>query len=449
MQSQTKDKYKCLIGLNELYVHRGDWSVTMSRDHALDATRTFAIWLMISCHVARLINKTGFQFSGTPNVFSNLSSQFSESDIDSSASLSYEEFAAIFPGSSTETLSKLFKKADTSESGYLTFREFYYGADNILIRPGWMEFSLDIEPLCQALFMSMVGVSLLYSLQVTAKPEQWNRRQIRRAGELYLVGFVFFIFQYGIQWPWMFIGHGILLSIASAILLCIPLVRNKKAPYITMALLWTGTLLLNIYDIKIGFINAGNGPFLPHALLSVFGLIAGGVLFSESKKNNTIYLVVMGLFVAISLYCLDFMDYFSYPDPLSLPYGRRDFSATYHLAGGDGISQIWTLLSGGATEKSNHEYYNYTATSVPILMALCTGIYMVFHSLGTITKKLAPLWLVGRHSLGIYILHLILIALTTVIFGSQRPFKSGIEVQLCFLIIVLICYGYAYRKEKQ
>ena len=432
----------------------------MSRDHALDATRTFAIWMMVACHVARLINKKGFQFGETNGTYSNLKNIFSRLDTDSSKSLSKEEFGVLFPNETNETITSLFSTCDTSQSSLLTYKEFFYGADKVQIRPDWMQFSLDIEPLCQALFMSMVGISLLYSLDYTVKKHvqnhgrtplgnTWRNKQLRRAAELYGIGLIFFIFQYGIQWPWMFIGHGILLSISSAIILCLPLVKSPKWTYFTMIGLWGLALTLNIYDIKIGYINAGNGPFLPHVLLSVFGLIAGGVLMSVQRNTKIIFLGTMASFLVISLFSMDFMDFFDYPTPLSEPYGRRDYAATYQSAGSNGLEQIWTMIQGGTLKPSVKEYYNYTATSVPILMAMCTSIYVFFRFLGPLTAKLAPLWVVGRHSLGVYILHLILIALTTVIFGAMRPFENSMEIHCCFFVILLICYGYSFIKERK
>ena len=84
----------------------------------------------------------------------------------------------------------------------------------------------------------------------------------------------------------MFIGHGILLSISSAIVLCLPLVRNVQYAYVAFLVLWSSLLTLNIMDIRIGFVNAGNGPFMPHVILSVFGVIAGGILGGRGKTKN-------------------------------------------------------------------------------------------------------------------------------------------------------------------
>ena len=207
-----------------------------------------------------------------------------------------------------------------------------------------MSFSLDIEPLCQALFMTMVGVSMLYSLNLTRKPEMWNRVQLKRAAELYLIGFVFFVVQLVSNGTWMFIGHGILISISSGIVLCIPLVRNRTLAYLTFIGLWSTLLTLNILDIRIGFINAGNGPFMPHVILAVFGVIAGRVLLKENRRYQLWFVAIMGLIFIISLSQLDFMQYFTYPDDTSAPYGRRDYKATYKVWGSNGLEQIWGII---------------------------------------------------------------------------------------------------------
>ena len=420
----------------------------MSRDHALDATRTFAIWFMILCHVARLIYKRGYQFALNEDIFPRMRPIFSKADVDGSNALNREEFSTIFHNSSESTISTIFNSCDANQDRLLSFKELIVENMRIPLRPSYMEFSLDIEPLCQALFMTMVGVSMLYSLNLTRKPERWNRSQFRRAGELYAIGFVFFIVQYGIQWPWMFVGHGILLSISSAIVLCVPLVRNVRFAYLTFFGLWTTLLTLNILDIRIGFINAGNGPFMPHVILAVFGVIAGGVLMKGNRTHQKWFVGIMAGFLLISLLQLDFMQYFIYPEDTSAPYGRRDYKATYEVLGSNGLEQIWGMIQGEELRSSVKTYYNYTATSIPLLMSLCTGVYLFFRTLGTLTEKMAPLWAIGRHSLGVYILHLILISLCTIVFGSLRPFESALEINMAFVVIVLICYGYAFFKEK-
>ena len=227
----------------------------MSRDHALDATRTFAIWFMIVCHVARLIYEQGYQLATSEKILPRMRPPFKKADIDGTNTLNQEEFALLFESTPLETIQTVFETYDKNHDLLLTFTEITSSTTRVPLRPSYMSFSLDIEPLCQALFMTMVGVSMLYSLNLTRKPDMWNRVQLKRAAELYLIGFVFFVVQFGIQWPWMFIGHGILISISSGIVLCIPLVRNRLLAYITFIGLWSTLLALNIQDIRIGFIN--------------------------------------------------------------------------------------------------------------------------------------------------------------------------------------------------
>ena len=119
------------------------------------------------------------------------------------------------------------------------------------------------------------------------------------------------------------------------------------------------------------------------------------------------------------------------------------------MLGSNGIEQVWGMIKGQELKESIRTYYNYTATSIPLLMSLCTGVYLFFRALGPITEKLSPLWAVGRKSLDVYILHLILIALCTVIFGSVRPFETPMQVNTACGVIVLICYGYSLFRERK
>ena len=70
--------------------------------------------------------------------------------------------------------------------------------------------------------------------------------------------------------------------------------------------LWTTLLTLNILDIRIGFINAGNGPFMPHVILAVFGVIAGGILLNDNRTHQKWFIGVMAVILMVSLSQLDF-----------------------------------------------------------------------------------------------------------------------------------------------
>ena len=94
----------------------------MSRDHALDATRTFAIWFMVVCHVARLITKNGYRLPNTDTVFPKLRPPFKQADLDASNSLHIDEFFSLFPNVSQDILKPLFHSCDTSQNELLTYK---------------------------------------------------------------------------------------------------------------------------------------------------------------------------------------------------------------------------------------------------------------------------------------------------------------------------------------
>ncbi len=344
-----------------------------TRDAALDATRTMAIWLMIICHVARLI----------PPKF----------------------------------------------------------------RPDFYETALRIEPLCQALFMVMVGVSLVYSMRIAAAKgaPSWGHRQRRRALELYGIGFLFFFVQYGWQWPWLFIGHGILLAISTAILFLVPWVRRDFGLHASLVL--SGTLIGLFYatdylGVKIPFLTTGHGSFLPHVVPASFGVVAGYLLLDGRPRMRWAVGGVLVIAAVLSFLHLPWLELFS------RPFGRVQFRADF-VGKGNGFQQVWSLITEDDPVVGKHPFYHMRCYLVPLLLSLCSAIYLLFRAIGPVTRKLNPLWSVGRQSLDVYVLHLVLVAGVTVVGGAVSPFRSGLSLTACGVLITLICYGYAAWKERR
>ena len=417
-----------------------------SRDAALDATRTIAILLMIACHVARLIPKSFYQLKHSSEYqFIGLKKVFFAADQNGTKSLNKRELTSVLEQSSPEEVQAIFSALNKNGDSSISYSEFYHGMEKLPLRPFWQQFSLDIEPLCQGLFLSMVGVSLVYSMRIAKKKGEakWGGRQFRRAIELYLIGMLFFLVQFGWQWPWTLIGNGILLTISFSILFWLPLVRmdiGLRMSVIILSILMAIDFGLDSQQQHIALLNGGNGPIFSHLLMSSFGVVCAYVLLDGGKKIKGVFLAAMAGCVIYSLTQQSFMALFDYP------IGRQDFKVTYEQAG-NGLEQIWKLLTGGELVTKEKEYYNYRPAVAPMLMALCTGIYLIFKIIGPLTQKLNKIWIVGKHSLGVYILHLILIALTTVVLGSQKPFETKLEINGYFWLVTFICYGYAFYKS--
>ena len=275
----SSDTIVTKASLKDILPHSLLWVHYMSRDHALDATRTVAIWFMIVCHVARLIYKEGYQLNDSEGIFPRMRPPFKEADLDGTNSLSIEEFSTLFQNSSDGVISTTFKTFDNNQDLLLSFKEITSGTTRVPLRPFYMDFSLDIEPLCQALFMTMVGVSMLYSLKLTRKPDRWNRSQLRRAGELYAIGFVFFhrtvrdsITEFCRAWhPHFYFFCDCTVSSAC----------SKRALRLS-DFYWSVDDTANAQHLRhpnLVLSMRGNGPFMPHVILTVFGI--SGEYFTE------------------------------------------------------------------------------------------------------------------------------------------------------------------------
>ena len=199
---------------------------------------------------------------------------------------------------------------------------------------------------------------------------------------------------------------------------------------------------LESIEFQSVFINAGAGPFFSHSILAAFGVIAGKILLDGNQIQRRSLLLIMGLCAGILLSQHSFKDLFGYP------FGRKEFELVY-LRASSGPEQIWKILSGETIKNSGKYYYNYRVGLAPMLMALCTGIYLFFRLFQPLTKFLQPLWSIGKHSLGVYLLHLIVMALIVVLTGSKRYFTSSLGIHGCFFAVTALCYLYAWYKARQ
>ena len=349
-----------------------------SRDAALDATRTVAIWLMVACHAARLIPRS--------------------------------------------------------------------------TRPDWLVNAMLIEPLCQALFMAMVGTSMVYSMRIAHRHGQtgWTQRLIRRAAELFAIGVAIFFVQRGWQWPWTLTGHGILLAISIAMIASLPVVllgrhrpsRGLMAALVTTVVLGAAASWMDHIDLRIPVLNAGNGALLPFTVLTGFGIIAAHILLDHRRKAQLGLLAILAAGAALTLHQHGFTAAFS------KPLGRHSFPMDFWIAN-DGFSQIYKILTGQRLEAYEARYYTFRPVLIPILMAMIAGIYTLARLLGPVTHRLNPLWLVGRHSLSVYVLHLILLAVPVIVIGKNKPWSEPWQANLTFGVVLALCYAYAALKTNR
>jgi len=332
-------------------------------------------------------------------------------------------------------------------------------------RPDFFAHAMLIEPFCQALFMAMVGFGMVYSFHRFSRKQTseagqadiaggfslrpWLGGQLKRAVLIYLIGGLIFCFELGWQFPWIFTNQGILGCIFYAILFFLPLfvlvarrpgLSTCVAAGLTLALALAYTWLVSA-ELAIFPLNAGKGAVMPNIILTGFGIFAGLVIVYQPPKAAWALLAFCGLLVVASLMVTPFETLFS------RPAGRISHTTTYQLAG-SGPEQIYRVITGGKLHEAVHSHYRWRPILVPMLIGMTGLLYGCFRLLGPILNRASGLLIIGRHSLGVYIFHLALLAIPVVIAGKQRVFTQGLGVFVTFGLIVLACYGFAFFREK-
>jgi peptidoglycan/LPS O-acetylase OafA/YrhL len=298
-----------------------------------------------------------------------------------------------------------------------------------------------LEPIIPALFLALVGASIgLSRVSVIEKGADairvWNRRQIRRAVLLWLVGIVFYLCEDGFHWPDAVFAPGILGTIGYAILLLTALFALPK-PWVGLAVIWAAGcaayLYLDAHGLSVFWFTSGNSPMLP---LLLFALM--GALSSELGKIPSRYRYPLRyLAFAVGFMGSTWLFYRFGADALfSKPFGRSD--ATRWLV---------TQTAGMPVTKAIG-YYNLRPVLSLLVACLILATYS-FLSWAEFLLRPVSKWLLilGRHSLGVYILHLSLLALAVLRWG-MKPFPAAWIGAGVYVMLVLICEFYALWRER-
>jgi hypothetical protein len=317
-------------------------------------------------------------------------------------------------------------------------------------RPFWGEPTLLLEPLTQALFLALVGASLLHSQEGAAARGvsglRWLGGRLGRAGWLMVLSVVFFVVELGPTWPHLLLSTGILGIITAAMVLFAPALLLPRAG------LWVGGLTLALGALALWLdahqrwffaLNAGNGPLLPTALYAGLGLTAALALRRWPRGAAVVFgavaLVGAGVVLALAP---------SLHDSLDSDWSRSDH--TLHLTGrSHGLQNTWDLLRGLPLKPRTVTFFNPRARIVPLVWGLVSALYAGFVLARPLLAR-APRWLLamGRHSLGVYVLHLGLVALPIAVRGAMQPFRQGWQATGWLLAMLAACHLYALLRDR-
>lgn len=304
-------------------------------------------------------------------------------------------------------------------------------------RPVWCAWVLLLEPIIPSLFLLLVGISLTISLrralEKSVSPRVWYFRQVRRAGILWLISMVFYILEMGPRFPDFVVLSGVLATIAYAILVTGALLLAPKKEWVMAAALIVGiALFLQTDGSGIFPLNTGDAPLLP---LLPFAL--AGALWSLLQRRFVRPVFWFGL--AAAALAAGLIYHFGLDPLFTKPFGRSDA----------GRLLAPPLFIPG--EERQVGYYNLR----PLLALTCLGFHLGALSLlgllnnvgGKISALTSRLFILGRHSLEVYILHLALLAILVVSLGV-RPLKTAMQGNLVLFGIIIVSWGWCIIWER-
>lgn len=316
--------------------------------------------------------------------------------------------------------------------------------------------AMRLEPIIPALFLALAGASFMVSqARAEMKPDFSGsghaRRHLLRALMLWGISMVFYLADEGWRWPDALLAPGILATIggAMAVLTAAMALPKPARPWGLALALLGGVALYVICDlsnVKMVWLTSGNSPVLPLWLFACGGALYAGLTLGYPRvRKSDVGWVLFALGLALFGWLV-----FRYGlEPLfSKPLGRSD------------AARIFTEWRDGAEKTITIGYYNLR----PILSAAVLGLVLALHqalrgslnlvsneklgqSLGSIfTRTITWFCALGRHSLGVYILHLALLAIL-VVTGGKRPLPTGAAGFAVYAGLIGICLAYAHGRE--
>jgi uncharacterized membrane protein len=311
-------------------------------------------------------------------------------------------------------------------------------------RPAWAFWVLLLEPIIPSLFLLMVGVSLTYSFRRAQEkspsdksvPGAWYRKQARRAVVLWGIAVLFYVLELGPRFPDFVTANGILGTIAYAILGVGALLLLPKKEWVLSGALALGLALfigLDLAGQRVFALNTGNAPFLP---LWLFAL--AGALWSLLQRRFPRPVFWTGLAAAALAAWL--IHRFGLHPLFTKPFGRSEAGR---------LLAPPLFIPGGERHVG---YYNLR----PLLALTCLGFHLGALSLlgilnnarGKVRARLSPLFILGRHSLEVYILHLSLLAVLVLVFGI-RPLKTAASGSFVLFGVIATCLVIVFLLEKR
>lgn len=327
-------------------------------------------------------------------------------------------------------------------------------------RRAWSVGVLLLEPLIPCLFLFLVGASLVHSLHhrpTAVSRAAWWRKQAGRAFWLWLIAVGFALAENGFIRPDTLLAGGILATIAAALLLFASLLAPPFPFGVTLLLTSLPTLAglfayihLDRLGVRAFPWNAGNSPYFPLLLFCGLGLLYGGIGRLLGHLAATRLLLGRGLLfvLGLSLFLLCLFRAEGLKPLFSKPLGRSDASRYLDRESRRAETLPQAVVQPGEKPQKRIAYYGIRPLLAVAIMGLAAASHALLSLLSPFLQRAAPLFALGRHSLPVYLFHLMVLALVVVAAG-RKPFGAAWQGDAMVLFLVIMSHFLALGLERR
>jgi uncharacterized membrane protein len=291
-------------------------------------------------------------------------------------------------------------------------------------------------------------VALLYQARAPALPPMGP--QLRRALQLIGISFCIFTSGYGVVFPDQLLTPGILsgialtgLAVSGCMRLGRPLAACTAALVACVGLLWG----LDAAGVRLLGLNGGYEPLLPHLCYGFTGATVALLQNASPAARRAGGLVAAALAVVlVGVLLVVGFDALFYTE-LGRTHVPRTF-ASRHLG-----EQLGAWLGQGVVHSVKRRFWMVRPPLLLWLMALVTAVLLARPLLDrwlatpTGARLSAPLQTLGRHALALYVGHLALLAVLTLLVGRQS--RDVAPTLGFFMVFVVGCYGAAMALDRR
>lgn len=322
------------------------------------------------------------------------------------------------------------------------FSTIFRDRDNASLFDRFLLIFIDIEPIISALFLFIAGFSLTLSYARLKNPErknQWFIKICQRAAWLYGIAVLFFVAEYGFQWPDMLVSAGVLGTIALSIVLSAALLlygyQYKGLSLATLVCLML-SYVLESQHWQITGLNAGAGGHIPLIVMGFIGTLFG-LAYTKYGDNGLFSGLAISMFIALVAFAVKYPNTFVYKSQFTIYSTEPIEQAIQAFLSLFSTIEASQIIVAGFWNHASIYPLRFTAI---IAFFLILAIKLIRNGSNPLIKFLDAL---GSYGLTIYVFHLVVLAGVEV-----SGFKPHTGWQTLLLILMLMATGYGIIKNR-